>query len=42
MNYRSSNVDFARFIGSLLIMAHHMFMLGYSEYSFSDSWIVSA
>lgn len=36
---RSGNVDIAKFIACLLIMAHHLHILGIESYPFYNSWI---
>ena len=36
---RSANVDCARFIAAMLIMAHHIFNIGYGEYPFHEAWV---
>lgn len=38
-NSRCGNVDLAKFIGALLIMSHHLFLIGLSDYKFRNSWI---
>ncbi|MBR4707488.1 MAG: acyltransferase [Pseudobutyrivibrio sp.] len=39
MKTRSGNVDLARFIAALLIMAHHIYYLGCNYYPFKDAGI---
>lgn len=39
MNSRSGNVDLARSISALLVVAHHFSILGFSNYSFYGAWI---
>ena len=36
---RSANVDCARFIAAMLIMAHHIFNIGIGEYPFHEAWV---
>ena len=38
-NNRSGCIDIIRFIGALLIMAHHMYNIGLQYYPFWDCWI---
>lgn len=39
MKKRSANVDCARFIAAMLIMAFHIYHLGIAEYPFHEAWI---
>ncbi len=39
MNSRSGDVDLARFLASLFIMTHHLFVIGFSKYQFFGTWI---
>lgn len=39
MDKRSGNIELARFIAALLIMAHHLYLVLPSNYPFQDSWI---
>ncbi len=39
MSTRSGNVDFAKFIASMLIVAHHIYHLGISGYPFHEAWV---
>jgi len=39
MSNRNKDVDLWRFIAILIIMAHHLYILGIKEYPFYDGWI---
>lgn len=39
MKKRSTNVDCAKFIAAILIMAHHIYHTGVDAYSFHEAWI---
>lgn len=39
MRKRSANVDGARFIAAMLIMAFHIYHIGIAEYPFHEAWI---
>lgn len=39
MKQRSGNVDCARFLAAMLIMAHHIYHMGVKGYPFHEAWI---